>query len=224
MPTPSPTVYRKIPEGHEKWPWNYTNCPSCGAIKSKASKLLCRACQVKEKASLIEQPSDPSYRFIPLTRGQHAIVDVENYEDLIKWNWFAAWSKGGRTFYAKRSVNLSNGQNKAVFMHRQIMGLGEDDEIDVDHAFHNTLDNRKYVDGKENLRLATRAENMHNGKIRKNNTTGFKGVCKTKWGFAADICVNGKRIHLGKRPTAELAYTELYVPAANLYFGKFAKV
>ena len=38
---------------------------------------------------LIEQPDDPTIRYIPLTRSKYAIVNASDYEWLMQWNWFA---------------------------------------------------------------------------------------------------------------------------------------
>lgn len=56
--------------------------------------------------SLLEQtPLSPetSYRIIPLSKGQVAIVDVEDYERLAKYKWHAGWNPHTNSFYAKRS-------------------------------------------------------------------------------------------------------------------------
>lgn len=74
-----------------------------------------------------------------------------------------------------------------------------------------------------NLRLATRSQNLHNrGKTRR-NTTGFKGVWRSKQGFVADISAGKKRTRLGVFATAEAAH-EAYCKAAEKLHGKFARV
>lgn len=35
----------------------------------------------------VVQPLNESYRLIPLTQGQNAIVDVNDFGRLSKWNW-----------------------------------------------------------------------------------------------------------------------------------------
>jgi len=65
---------------------------------------------------------------------------------------------------------------------------------EVDHIDTNKLNNHI-----ENLRPATHAENKHNEGIRKNNTSGVKGVSwnkdAKKW--HARCCVNGKEYYIG---------------------------
>lgn len=59
--------------------------------------------------------------------------------------------------------------------------LGEPNGLDVDHINRDKTDNRL-----ANLRYATRADNIRNTGLRRNNTTGEKGVyyikARGKWG------------------------------------------
>ena len=71
----------------------------------------------------------------------------------------------------------------------------------IDHINGNPNDNRP-----ENLREATKAENMENLAIRKDNTSGFTGVRRNAAGnWQALIAKNGKRHCLGSFPTPEQA-------------------
>ncbi|MHC4173087.1 MAG: hypothetical protein ACYST5_09130, partial [Planctomycetota bacterium] len=54
------------------------------------------------------------FRLIPLTQGQFAIVDAEDYHRLAQHKWCAV--KGRDTFYAQRFKD-----GKIVGMHREIM-------------------------------------------------------------------------------------------------------
>jgi hypothetical protein len=90
-------------------------------------------------------------------------------------------------------------------------------EHEIDHINGNKLDNRIC-----NLRLATRAENQRNVKLRKDNTSGYKGVCldksKNKWKAQASIA--GVLKHLGLFETPELAATA-YKNFTKLNHGEF---
>ncbi len=68
------------------------------------------------------QPADQSYRLIPLTQGQFAKVDSEDYADLVKFKWRSTWDKKTRSWRAIRSKG-SRGKVKVILMSRQIMNL-----------------------------------------------------------------------------------------------------
>lgn len=68
------------------------------------------------------------------------------------------------------------------------------DGSEVDHVNGNPSDNRI-----ENLRLASRSQNNQNRTVRRDSTTGIKGVYRRRDGkkWVAEIKVEGKKIHLG---------------------------
>lgn len=149
---------------------------------------------------------------IKLTQGKVAIVDECDYKYLKHFKWCV--SRG----YAMRGVR-ENGRNKSIKMHRVIMGVS-DSKIEVDHINNNPLDNRR-----KNLRLCKHSENMGNQVIRKNNTTGFKGVhwYKSRRRWMAHITIEGKFKNLGYfKDITEAA--KAYNKAAKKYFGKFANL
>ena len=45
-------------------------------------------------------PTEKLTRHIPLSQGQVAIVDAEDYEFLMQWNWYAAWMPSTQSYYA----------------------------------------------------------------------------------------------------------------------------
>ena len=88
----------------------------------------------------------------------------------------------------------------------------------LDHINNNRADNRI-----ENLRMASRAENNRNAVIRKDNTSGVKGVY---WNsrenyYTAAISYNGKRKVLGNFKDLALA-TEFIQLARDMVHGDFA--
>jgi hypothetical protein len=89
---------------------------------------------------------------------------------------------------------------------------------EIDHINGNPSDNRI-----ENLRLATRCQNMWNQEARKNNTSGYKNVTwhKAAGKWAAQIRYMGKRKHLGVFSDPADAY-DFVTLAAEMLHGQFA--
>jgi hypothetical protein len=147
---------------------------------------------------------------IPLSRGLFALVDDEDYPRLSAYKWNLT-SDG---YAARHDVPP---QRKTILMHREIISAPSG--FEVDH-----IDGCRINNQKSNLRLATRTENRRNLKPYRSNSTGFKGVVRTRTGFwAARIGLDGKKIHLGQYATPEEAALA-YNLAALKYFGEFAKL
>lgn len=88
----------------------------------------------------------------------------------------------------------------------------------IDHVNGIRDDNRL-----SNLRLADVAKNAHNKKCQATKRIPLKGVRMEPSGsFRARICVNGRSVHLGTFPTAELAHSAYHLAAAR-FFGEFAR-
>lgn len=120
---------------------------------------------------------------IQLTKGKVAIVDDDDYEELVKNKWHLT-AQG----YAARRATFSYYNSKIVSMHRTI--LNYDGNLFVDHINGDKLDNRK-----ENLRLATVAQNVMNSQKRSGE---YKGVSRsTKNRYRARLTVKGKELNLG---------------------------
>jgi len=129
-------------------------------------------------------------RVIKLTQGQVALVDEEDYEELIKYKWHATRSNPSKPFYATRTIYTPDKKYKTERMHRDIMSPPKG--MQVDHISGDTLDNTR-----SNLRIVTPRENNQNYHRRKSSI--FPGVClhspRGKW--QAKIEVNGKNHHIG---------------------------
>ncbi len=145
---------------------------------------------------------------IALTKGEFALVDDDDYENLIRFKWSVIKPK--RRTYARSVIG-----GRHYYMHRLIMDapIG----IEVDHIDHNGLNNCR-----SNLRLATRLQNVHNSRKRTDNTSGHVGVywnkLHKKWN--CQITVNKKRIYLGHAFDVNEA-ADLYNSAAKKHFGEF---
>jgi hypothetical protein len=163
--------------------------------------------------------SDPVV-FIPLSRGMVAVIDFEDFDRVGRVKWHAVkTSKSGR-FYAARSL-CEGGRKRMELLSRQILNAPKG--MDVDHINGDRLDNRK-----ENLRLATRGQNLaaRKGGEKKwrglEKTSSFRGVAKylTKW--VSQISINGHKKHLGVFLSEEAA-AKAYDAAAMKHFGEFAR-
>jgi len=165
----------------------------------------------------VVQPADPSVRLIPLTFCHNALVDAADYEWLNQWNWHAQWQPRTQSFYALRWKD-----GTTVSMGRQILGLpdhtSESDMREADHRNGKTLDCRR-----ENLRVATPAENVRNRKRHTKNRSGFKGVRQTSPGkWSAKVYARGQTIYVGGFATAEYA-ARVYDAMARVVHGEFAR-
>jgi len=106
---------------------------------------------------------------------------------------------------------------KTAYLHRLLLGVSDD--IEIDHINLDKADNRR-----QNLRYATHSENQMNRGLRKDNSSGYKGVCfdKRSKKYISYINANGKRRYLGyydDKFSAAMAYDL----AAERLHGKFAK-
>ena len=154
-----------------------------------------------------------SFKLIPLTQGQFAIVDPEDFDELSKFRWHI--TKGHTTFYARRNIYF-NGKYSVISMHRLILGL-TDPRIQVDHRNRNGIDNRRF-----NLRSCDQCENQGNSKSR-HGASQFKGVSwhKQRCRWQAAITAHHKRHYLGLFDN-ELDAAKAYNAASVRYFGEFA--
>lgn len=153
---------------------------------------------------------------IPLTQGQFALVDDEDFERINQYKWYALWAPGIRSYYARHKLPDSNGKREVLLMHRVVMNARPGEW--VDHANHDTLDNRK-----SNLRIVSRAENQRNRGLPKQSTTGYKGVTLrervSRW--EASIKKSGRTHYLGHYTNPEDA-ARAYDAKATELFGEFA--
>jgi hypothetical protein len=150
---------------------------------------------------------------IPLTQGQFALIDDEDFERVSKYKW-CAWKGGSNIFYAQRTAKTKYGW-RPLLMHTFLMN-----KKSIDHINNIGTDNRK-----ENLRLCNQSQNNANRRKQKNCSSQFKGVCwykrDKKW--VASIEYKEKQYYLG-RFNSEINAALAYNKKAKEFFGEFAKL
>lgn len=165
----------------------------------------------------VTQPLNSSYRLIPLTQWQNAIVDAKDFDWLNQWNWHAIWFKHTKSFYAVRN-KVVDGKRTLILMSREILNCKLNEE--ADHQNRNTLDNRR-----ENLRTATSLQNARNHNIQSNNKSGAIGVSwypkYEKW--RAVMYYHKKQIFIGYFKSKEDAVQTRDEAVKKLY-GEFASL
>ena len=136
------------------------------------------------------------------------LYSEEDYDMLCEYNWVIS-QKGYAVCYTLGTT---------VIAHRLITNCPKG--FQVDHINGCRLDNRK-----ENLRVVTSKQNNMNRSMRKDNTSGYKGVTyKTRdKKYAAQIKLNGKLISLGYYHTAHDAHLA-YEKKAKELFGEYYRL
>jgi hypothetical protein len=209
-------------------------CKHCGLVKSirefpvsrksfKGCENQCKVCKsIRTGHKWHQEPKGDLIRLpdaigIPMAKKMVAFVDPVD-EDLFAERWSSFYARTD-AHYAYRWKNY-----KRVWMHRVIVErvLGREllPSEEIDHKDGDGLNNRR-----DNLRVATRTQNMQNKRINRSSVTKLKGVdyhAKSN-AWRARITVNGKVIHLGFFATPDLAFAA-YREAAETHFGEFARL
>lgn len=144
-----------------------------------------------------------------------ALIDAADWDLVLAVGSLSRWHaiEGARhTTYVRRQIG--RGPGAAIVLHRLLLGLTGDQEMLVDHANRDGLDNRR-----NNLRLATKRQN--NANAAGYGTLRLKGVKRNPSSYEARITVGGEFHHLGSFPTPEAA-ARAYDVAARDAFGEFA--
>jgi hypothetical protein len=155
-------------------------------------------------------------RLIPLSQGKFAMVDDIDYDNVMRFKWYA--SIDNKTFYARRNFRIpGTKKQKHESMHKFILGSDPLGRM-IDHIDGDGLNNQRC-----NLRFATKAENCRNARPASGKYSRYKGVCfnRLEGKYVSAIMVNRRSIFLGyfdSEVSAALAYND----AAILYHGEFA--
>lgn len=140
-----------------------------------------------------------------------ALIDIEDIDKVKNYKWTTHNNRNKTLYVLTSNANISN-----KLLHRFLMNAPEG--MVVDHINRNPLDNRKC-----NLRICTNTQNMQNCDMRKNNTSGCKGVYwakdKNKW--TVQIGLNGKTKYIGRFENYEDA-VKARIEAVEKHYGKFS--
>lgn len=158
-------------------------------------------------------------RYIPLSQGNNAMIDADDYERINQYRWHTL--KGKTNTYAVRYENdnsliWKNGRQTIIYLHRFILGLSayKDNKIVVDHKNRNGLDCRK-----ENLRAATGTQNSINKNV--SNPTGYRGTYKLVKSYGYQIKIGKANHRVSGFKTLEEA-ARAYDAKAKEVHGEFA--
>jgi len=104
---------------------------------------------------------------ITLTQNKFAVID-DTDRDLSMFKWYAEKTAKGDWYAARKP-------NEHVYLHRSIMERILERVLDrseiVDHIDNNGLNNLR-----NNLRIATHEQNLHNGRKHRDGSSQYKGV------------------------------------------------
>ena len=167
---------------------------------------------------MVEMKETGLTREIPLTRGLTAIVDAADFDVISRLKWHAQANGDGGSYYPVNSGARIGNRQRAVRMHRLLLGIVNQTDIFVDHINGNGLDNRRC-----NLRLASAAQNQGNRDQRKTGSCLYKGVHFAKKSRNWEAKIGGERLFLGSFDTPEDA-ARAYDAAATARWGEYAKL
>lgn len=147
------------------------------------------------------------------SKGRISQIDHDDFLRFGHLKWTAG-SFGGRTAYVYRSVWGEDGKCRTILLHREIMGAKPGQM--VDHRNGDTFDNRR-----ENLRLATAAQNAFNSR-RQQSKYGFLGVdSQTPGTYRGRVAIAGRAHYTASYPCPILAAVARDILAQRLH-GEFA--
>jgi hypothetical protein len=171
---------------------------------------------------------------LPSLEVLNALLSYDEHTGVLTWKMQPATSRGNIGFNNKCGgkvagtvgehgyVSVGIGKRQYYLAHRIIwkMMTGVDPLDQVDHEDTDRSNNRW-----SNLRAAANGPNIQNSKLRKDNTSGIKGVHwdmrHKKW--RAVITANGKSTRLGRFPTIQEAASVIAQARLEMH-GDFARL
>lgn len=166
-------------------------CPQCkstyntypsrvrtGKTKS-CGKRDCRygVTKINDDHFIVNSPTHGTFKF---TFSKHHAAKLRELGGM----WYVSIKRGKP--YAQHHIN-----DKVMELQRFL--LDDPRGKYIDHINRDTLDNRD-----ENLRICSNGDNLRNGRVRPNNTSGYTGVWWSEKGqrWSAEIKVNYKKINI----------------------------
>lgn len=165
----------------------------------------------------------------PMTMGElRAMLSYDRETGLLAWN---ACPPGGQGSVRVKPGGLARCRsphgyivvrvNKILYPAHRIIWLwktGDWPPEQIDHINGIRDDNRW-----ENLRLATSSQNNVNRRSTLPNTSGYRGVCRSRGKWVAQIGIDGRHVNLGTFDTPEAAH-DAYRAAVLAHHGEFGRV
>ena len=167
-----------------------------------------------------EQFTPIPYAFISISGNKVAIVDADMAEEFLKHKWSSR--RGYASRYIKKgeagwvSKKENGGVGQAISLHQFVIECPK--PLVTDHISGNKLDNRR-----SNLRCATRSQNAAWSVLNPRNTSGYRGVVRSKGRWRAQVRCHGVITYSTLTPDpseAALAADRL----AKECFGEFASL
>lgn len=173
---------------------------SCGCLRRNFAYNLNKNCNTYDLSG--------EYGIGYTSKGEEFWFDLEDHDKIKDYCWYIN----------NRKYVCAKVDNKQILLHRVVLQVDNDCEVDHIQGKQSRYDNRK-----SNLRQCTHSENMKNVGLRTNNTSGVTGVHfdKDKQKWVARIVINGKRIVLGEYDRFENAKRKR-LEAEEEYYGEFS--
>lgn len=166
----------------ERWPCEVGDNSFCSTdCKSRHRTRLA----LESRDWNITQPR--TYKLIPLTKGRFTKVSNEDFEHLSQIAWYM-----DNDLYAGRWSGKPRAMH--VYIYTELMGcsLPTRGRYIVDHDNRDHLDNRR-----QNLRVATPAQNTMNSSLSIANKSGYRGVRLDGSSWHSYIYLNKRRYDVG---------------------------
>lgn len=118
-----------------------------------------------------------------------AIIDEED-----GWAFQYRWSLGTNGYAHRKTSEGSRGEavQRNHYLHREVLGVGDDLTVEVDHINGDRLDNRR-----ANLRTVPKGANAQNRHDANTGASRFRGVARNGAAWKAQGSVDGRTVYIG---------------------------